>query len=187
MEPLRIQLSTPIQSVDLVNGRPADKTRQNTASNEALTQQLKKAASLCAALQNAVSQTEQLSKDIFVSHREQIVRLSIEIAARILARDVHQRNYDIESIVLQALQNFPAAQRMTIRLHPDDLAVWQDAVKKETLPSVENVLCIGDPSLQKAECVVETDQGVVEYLIEEQLKQVSAALLGAEAAVESVA
>ena len=183
MQPLKIKLDVPIQSVSLTNGRPA--ANPASGQTEALGQQIKKAASLCSALQSAMAQVEQLSRDVFVSHREQIVRLSIEIAAKILAKDIHQRSYEIEQIVLHALAQIPAAQRFTIRLHPEDLAVWQQAAAKDTLPSLENILCIGDPSIGRAECIVETDQGVVEYLIEEQLKQVATALMGAEAPVET--
>jgi flagellar biosynthesis/type III secretory pathway protein FliH len=185
MEPLRIQLTTPIGSVRVLSPKDIERTAQQAGQAEALRQEKEKAASLCAALQNAVAQVEQLSKDIFVSHREQIVRLSLEIAARILAKDIHQRQYDIETIILNALQTIPAAQRITLRLHPDDLAVWQAAVNHEGLTDPENILCIGDWSVGHAECVIETDQGVVEYLIEEQLKQVSAALLNAETSVET--
>lgn len=184
MQPLKIQLNTPIESVSMANGKPADRPKQTAGQTEVLGQQMKKAASLCTALQSAVAQVEQVSRDIFVSHREQIVRLSIEIAAKILARDIHQRNYDIEAIVLGALQNLPAAQRFTVRLHPDDLAVWNQGVKQGTIAGVDTLLCIADPAVHPAECIVETDQGVVEYLLEEQLRQVAIALLGTDACVE---
>jgi flagellar biosynthesis/type III secretory pathway protein FliH len=162
-----------------------EQAAEQTVQIQTLRQQAEKAASLCKALQKAVGQIEQISKDLFVSHRESIVRLSLEIAAKILAKDIHQRNYDMEAIVLQAMQNLPPAQRITLRLHPEDLAIWQEAAGHDQMTAPENILCIGDWSVGKAECIVETDQGVVEYLIEEQLKQVATALLGHETSMES--
>jgi flagellar biosynthesis/type III secretory pathway protein FliH len=74
---------------------------------------------------------------------------------------------------------------MTLRLNPDDLAAWQQAVQNQQAGDPDNICCIGDWSVGHAECIVETDQGVVEYLIQEQLKQVTAALLGSGTPVES--
>lgn len=185
MEPVKVQLKTAIGSVKLMSRQDVQQAAQQAADSQSLKQQADQAAALCKALQSAVAQVEQMSKDLFVSHRQQIVRLSVEIAARILAKEIGQRNYDIEGIVLQALQNLGPAQRITLRLNPDDLALWQEAATQGQMAAPENILCIGDWSIGRAECVVETDQGVVEYLIEEQLKHVSAALLGSETPVES--
>jgi len=185
MKPIRLQLDIPVGSVKMVDPKQAQEAAQKKAQAQSLTQQLDNVNALCTALQNAVAQVEQISKDIFVSHREQIVRLSIEIAARILAKDIHERHYDIESIVVQALQNVPSAQRVTVRLNPDDLSAWQEAVNNKQAHDPDNLCCIGDWSVGRAECIVETDQGVIEYLIQEQIKQVTAALLGSETPVES--
>jgi flagellar biosynthesis/type III secretory pathway protein FliH len=185
MNPIRLQLSIPVDSVKMVDPKEAQEAAQKKAMTDSLQQQLERVNALCAALQKAVAQVEQISKDIFVSHREQIVRLSIEIAAKILAKDIHERHYDMETIVLQALQSIPSAQRVTVRLNPDDLAAWQDAVNNKQAGDPENICCIGDWSVGHAECIVETDQGVIEYLIQEQIKQVTAALLGSETPVES--
>jgi flagellar biosynthesis/type III secretory pathway protein FliH len=74
---------------------------------------------------------------------------------------------------------------VTVRLNPDDLAVWQQAVDAQQTGDPENICCIGDWSVGRAECIVETDQGIIEYLIQEQIKQVTTALLGTETPVES--
>lgn len=185
MNPIKLQLNIPVGSVAMVDPKQAQAAAQKKAEAESLRQQIDRVNALCGALQKAVAQVEQISRDIFVSHREQIVRLSIEIAAKILARDIHERNYDMETIILQALQSIPSAQRVTVRLNPDDLAAWQNAVNSKQVSEPDNILCIGDWSVGHAECIVETDQGVVEYLIQEQLKQVTAALLGSETPVES--
>ncbi|MCE5187428.1 MAG: hypothetical protein LLF76_15010 [Planctomycetaceae bacterium] len=184
-QPLRLQLGSPIGSVKLLDRKELDRSAQAAERAKALKQQTEKISSLVAALQQAARQLEQMGRDIFVSHREQIVRLSVEIAARILAKDVQQRSYDIEAIILQALQGAPTAQKITIRLNPDDLTAWQQAASHEGLGEPENILCIGDWSVGSAECIIETDQGVVEYLIQEQLKLVAAALAAAETPVES--
>ena len=39
---------------------------------------------------------------------------------------------------------------------------------------------VGDAGIGPGQCVVETDKGMVEYFIEEHLKQVSEALMGAK-------
>jgi flagellar biosynthesis/type III secretory pathway protein FliH len=92
MNPIKLQLNIPVVSVSMVDSKQLQESAEKKAKTESLGRQLDHVNALCTALQSAVAQVEQVSKDIFVSHREQIVRLSIEIAAKILAKDIHERN-----------------------------------------------------------------------------------------------
>ncbi|MHC5145267.1 MAG: FliH/SctL family protein, partial [Planctomycetota bacterium] len=92
-------------------------------------------------------------------------------------KDQHERNYEIEKIISQALQTVPASRQTAIRLNPNDLKTMREMSDSNQFTVPEGVHFAGDASVGPAECIIETDHGVIEYLIEEHLKQVAGVLL----------
>ena len=176
MTTVSLQLNMPIQSARVINEEAKPSTDQTTPNAETLTRQSQQVDTLCNALQRAAENLERYTEELFLSHKEQIVRLSIEIASKILAKDQQTQNYEIEKIVSQALQTVPASRQTTIRLNPDDLKTIQQMIDANKFKAPEGVHFTGDASIGPAECMIETDHGVIEYLIEEHLKQVASAL-----------
>ena len=176
MATMSLQLNMPIQSARVVNERAEPSTDPTTPNADGLTQGSQQVGTLCHALQQAVENIERYTEELFLSHKEQIVRLSIEIASKILAKDQQEQNYDIEKIISQALQAVPASTQTTIRLNPNDLKITQKMIAANEFTAPEGVHFSGDASIGPAECMIETDHGVIEYLIEEHLKQVASAL-----------
>ena len=60
-----------------------------------------------------------------VEHRQAIAKLAVEIARKILAQKVKDGDYQIESIIQEALNNAPTRQDIVVRLNPQDLARCQ--------------------------------------------------------------
>ena len=175
MATMSLQLNMPIQSARVINEGEelSDQTAPNT---ETLIQESQKVGALCNALQQAAENLERYTEELFLSHKEQIVHLSIEIASKILAKDQHERNYEIEKIVSQALQTVPTSKKTMVRLNPNDLKTMQQMTDANQFTTPEGVHFTGDVSIGPAECIIETDHGVIEYLIEEHLKQVASVL-----------
>ncbi|MHC5083147.1 MAG: FliH/SctL family protein [Planctomycetota bacterium] len=184
MTPVTLEMNTPILSVQMMDADQAQQAAQKKQTSQQLLQERQRIGQLANALDKAISSFNQLNEEILMSHKEQIVRLSVDIASRILAKDVSQRNYEIEKIITEALQTVPASQQITIRMNPDDLKAWQEAVNEDKVKAPENAQFIGDWGINNAECIVETDSGIVEYLIDEHLKQIASALTGPEVATE---
>ncbi len=171
-----LQLNTPISSVKIMNEEEDAQAAREGLTSKELEQEKQRMGSLCNALQQTVACFEEFNEKLFLSHKEQIVRLSVEIAARILAKDIHERNYEIEKIVSQALQTVPASKQIMIRLNPDDLKTMREMIDANEFTTPEGVRFTGNVSVGPAECMIETDHGVIEYLIEEHLKQVAGVL-----------
>lgn len=173
-----VQLTTdsPISSVTLVDSpKPSAKTSVPSARTEAELQKVRQAAG---ALEKAAADIQAYGRQLFTSHREQLVRLSIEIAAKILAKDIHERNYDIEKILIQALEEVPKGQPVTVKLNPDDLKTYQQTLKQEPRQLEDHLHLASDWTVGPGQCIVETEQGVIEWIIEDHLKRISSALLG---------
>ncbi|MHC4291155.1 MAG: FliH/SctL family protein [Planctomycetota bacterium] len=177
MTAVSLQLNMPIQSARVINEETDPSTNQMNPNTGGLSQEPGQVDALCNALQQAAENLERYTEELFLSHKEQIVRLSIEIASKILAKDRHERNYEIEKIILQALQTVPPSKQTLIRLNPDDLKTMRQMSDSNQFTVPEGVHFSGDSSVGLAECIIETDHGVIEYLIEEHLKQVAGVLL----------
>ena len=54
------------------------------------------------------------------------------------------------------------------------LCLWQVEHRRQTLRRVLGI--VDDPGVGPAECIVESDEGVVEHLIDDHLKQIEAVL-----------
>jgi len=177
MTAMSLQLTMPIQSARIIQENTERDTDPAVPAAETQTHDTQEMEKLCNILQQAAETLERYTEELFLSHKEQIVRLSIEIASKILAKDRDEGNYDIEKIVLQALQKVPASKQITIRLNPNDLKTMRQLTDANRFTAPEGIRFAGDASVGTAECIVETDHGVIDYLIEEHLKQVAGALL----------
>ena len=107
-----------------------------------------------------------------VEHRQAIAKLAVEIARKILAQKVKDGDYQIESIIQEALNNAPTRQDIVVRLNPQDLARCQQ-MQQQGDGAVAGVKFVADPGIGPAQCVVETPKGKVESLIDEHLEQVA--------------
>lgn len=184
MKSVSVKFDKPIDSVILIDEHavlehPDDRRCQE---NELQTQQLN---TLCKALEQVIRAGEQSYENLFVSQKEKIIRLSIEIASKILARDIHNGEYEIEKILMEAIEPIPVSTHMIVRLHPTDLETMRQAVKTNSIDIPEKIQFIDDPTIGPAECIVESDQSVIEYLIEEHLKQIETVLTETPQSAES--
>jgi flagellar biosynthesis/type III secretory pathway protein FliH len=113
-----------------------------------------------------------------VEYRQHIAKLAVEIARKILVQKVKEDDYQIESIVTEALKNAPTRQEIVIRLNPKDLARYQQ-IQEAGGAATDSVKFVADATIGPAECVVETPKGKIESLINEHLEQVERALVKA--------
>lgn len=130
------------------------------------------------ALQDAVGKLNDFYDGAFVEHKEDIARLAVEIARKILVGKVEDGDYEIESIVKEAISNAPARVDIVVHLNPDDLAQYEQLREEEPSGSLVGVKFVADASIGRAECVLETSKGIIESLIEQHLEQVGKALKG---------
>lgn len=146
----------------------------------------------CQALQDAAKKVTDFQENIFRQARAQIAKLSVEIAAKILRREIQKQNYDIEAMVSQALENSPTCEGVVVHLNPDDLACVQKTIKpgSDAGPDsaseepgkwspLENVNLVADLNIKPAECLLETPQGMIESFIDAQLQQIAEVLKNA--------
>ena len=134
----------------------------------------------CQTLDSLASKLEQLQTEMIQSHREQIARLAVEIARKILVQKVKDRDYEIEAIVQEALANSPTPQGIVVHLHPDDLPTCQQVQQDRPDGPFAHVELVANHSVGRAECMLETPKGMIKSFIDEQLETIAQALVKAQ-------
>lgn len=120
-----------------------------------------------------------IRKDIITKSEEQIVKLSIAIAEKIINQEVVSRKEIILGVLKGALKNISETDGMKIRVNPHDFRYIME-VKKDFLQSfdgIRNLIFEEDISVKRGGAVVETMFGEVDARLENQLKEIKTAML----------
>jgi flagellar biosynthesis/type III secretory pathway protein FliH len=132
------------------------------------------------ALNDAVAKLNNFYETVFAEQKEEITKLSMEIARKVLMQKVEDGDYKIESIIKEALNNAPTRQDVVVHLNPEDLADCQKALGETSDSDLAGVKLVSDSKIGRAECLLESPKGIVESLINEHLDRISKALKKAE-------
>ncbi len=127
-------------------------------------------------LNDIVEKLNEFRGKMFAAHKEEIAHLSVEIARKILMYKVENGDYEIESIIKEALENAPGREELTVHLHPDDLEKCQKAQEDELRGVLAGVKLVSDSNIGRAECLIESPKGIVKSLIDENLERIAGAL-----------
>jgi len=132
------------------------------------------------ALKGLVDKLTQFYDRLFAEHREEIAKLSVEIARKILMQKVEEGDYEIESIVKEALKNAPTRQDVVVHLNPEDLVQYQKLQQDAGGGALAGIKFVSDPDIGRAECLLESPKGIIKSLIDEHLERIAKALNKAE-------
>ena len=153
-----------------------DNTEQIPIQEQGL--EAKKAVFLqaCQALNEMIARLNQFCEKLYVEHREEIARLSVEIARKILMQKVENGDYEIESIIKEALKNAPSSKDVIVHLNPEDLEKCQKAQQDEPGGVLTGIELTADPNIGRAECLLENPKGIIKSMIDDNLERICEAL-----------
>ena len=152
----------------------SEQTAAARRAQQAAEQERQAAARARLALEHALAEVEKLQSRIVAEAESQLVDLSVQIAAKVLAQEIQAERHDVERIVREALKHVPMGRQATVYLHPADLA------RCEAPAEAGKTTLVADGDLQPGECRVECEDGVVESRIDPQLRDIHRALKGVE-------
>lgn len=98
-----------------------------------------------------------------------LLRLVLAMTRQIVGQEISTNPQIIETTLAQALQHLHLATRITVRLHPDDLAHLQAHPEALGLHPAELDL-VADPQVERGGCWLESDRGGIDCTIETQLR-----------------
>ncbi len=130
----------------------------------------------CQILDGVITRLNQFCDKLYVEHGEEIAKLSVEIARKILMQKVEDGDYEIESIIKEALKNAPSSQDVIVHLNPEDLEKCQKAQQDGPGCALTGIKLIPDPNIGRAECLLESPKGIIKSLIDDNLERISKAI-----------
>jgi len=107
---------------------------------------------------------------------EQVVRLTLAIARKILHREAQVDPLLLTGILRVALEKIGSNTNTRLRANPSDIRVWRGyfAQARENFPTPE---LIEDAEIQPGRCILETELGTTEIGLETQLKEIEQGFL----------
>jgi flagellar assembly protein FliH len=119
-----------------------------------------------------------LRKQILANMDREVVRLTLEIAKKVIKREVTIDEELILTMVKVALNRLSEQTAATIRLNPRD---YHTMMAQQSSRSVlgsgnEGIKMMEDPLISRGGCLIETESGIIDSRIEEQLKEIERGL-----------
>ncbi len=127
----------------------------------------------------AVMSALQAHDKLLGDSEEQLLRLAVHIAEKIIGEQIRSHPETIVDIVREALKSVRQERSLTIQVNPEHLEIV-----RQRLARLEEIVGIGrqiqivpNPSLGAGGCIVESELGVIDARLETQLKCLEEALL----------
>jgi flagellar assembly protein FliH len=136
-------------------------------------------AGICSALAEAVSIVSRLRERIVKESEEELLKLSLLVAKKIIRQEIKQDMQVMTQMVSETLKEFPEQHDIVVCLHPDDYRVISSN-RELFLAGVGNdrhVTFKPDEALTSGGCVVESSTGMIDARIEAQLDEIYRSLI----------
>ena len=143
------------------------------------------AAGMLARLTATIDEVSALRTGLLAQTEQDIVRLAIAIAERIVRREVRADPQLLVSVARAAAKQLGDKAIATIRLQPDDYA--KAVAQHESTPESGPIRLAADLSLPPGGCVVQSTFGQIDVSFETQIREVLRELLGDEAGTTNAA
>lgn len=133
------------------------------------------AAGLRRQLAETIAELSELREQMATYGEHEMVQLAVEIAKKIVRREVTVDREIVISLARVALSRLHNRALASIRLHPDDYQYL--AAHRDKLGTGSTVKLIEDASISRGGCLIETDFGDVDARIEQQFSEIERGFL----------
>lgn len=117
-----------------------------------------------------IAEFEKTQKDYFGRVELEVVQLALAIAGKILHREAQVDPMLLAAIVHLALGQLKEGSSVKIRVRPEQASKWREYIV--SLAMHLQVKVVEDIDLERGDCVLETELGMVNFSLDAQLKEV---------------
>jgi flagellar assembly protein FliH len=103
-----------------------------------------------------------------------VVKLSIEIARRILRRELTIDPSAIEGLIKVALEKLEGQEIYRLRVHPDHEKIVRECIERQG--NIGQIEIVGDPTQQRGDALFEIGRGTLDASIDTQLREIEQGL-----------
>lgn len=118
----------------------------------------------------AVAELARLRERLRRETEEDLVRLAVAIARRILRREISTDPQAILGLVKAAFERIDEREVLRLRAHPEDARTLEASFADLGLP--ERIEVVADKKLERGALVVETERGELDASVETQLEEI---------------
>lgn len=128
--------------------------------------------------ETVLAKAEEERQKIIQGTEEEIVLLALDIAKKIIKKEIELGSSVIREITQQAIKKATHREKVIIRVNAVDLEYVEKerGILREKSGS-SDLIILPDPTVEPGGCVLETDLGTVDARIDTQLTQIREALL----------
>jgi flagellar biosynthesis/type III secretory pathway protein FliH len=138
-------------------------------------------ADAMAALEAALSQLH-AHEDRWLSHlQENVAVLAVGVARHVIGREIGTDDTLVQARVAAAMAEFPLHEALTLRVHPDDLALLKMAFDLEHARDARTLRWTADERVARGGCLVEGRERIVDGRVDTALERVYRQLSGQHA------
>ncbi len=125
------------------------------------------------ALTAALEELNALRADILHKSKEDMVRLIMGVAERVVQIEVRVKEEIITKTVLRALNAAVQSEEYTLKVHPEDLELVKanKPLFMARIKGLERIHCLADESVARGGCLAESRYGDVDATLETQLQE----------------
>jgi len=119
--------------------------------------------------------------EFWISTEQELLKLSVDIARKIVHREINENQESVLSTVKIALYQLRDRQSLKLRVNPAEYELLREH-KEEIMSSCDGMRSLEileDRRVEQGGCLIESDSGSLDARIETQLKEVERALLEA--------
>jgi len=130
-------------------------------------------------VQAMLSGFAQQRRELLVELQPYVVRIAVEVARRIVRRELSADPGLVARTVESALEQMMSASQITVRVHPLDAQLLRSTISEiVTAPDqAEAIEILPDGAIEPGGCVVESDRGIVDARLRTQFEEMQAQLL----------
>ena len=124
----------------------------------------------------SAAQSLQAERDRWLIRWEQTaIRVGVAIAEKLVKTQIATRAELASGMIADALRLAAGQPRVTVHLHPDDLAAWGDQGPRivESLTACADSTLIADPLVSRGGCRIETTHGEIDARVETMLERLA--------------
>ena len=112
---------------------------------------------------------------LFTQVEQQVVKLAIQVAKKIVHREIQADRDIIQTLVRVALGHVAEKSAVTIHLNPTDYNYLLEQHTDMSQTEGRDISLLADKSIERGGCLIKTDSGDIDARIEEQFREVESA------------
>jgi flagellar assembly protein FliH len=134
----------------------------------------KKMQALGADLSAVIESVADFRKELVEQYETELLDLVLAICRKIIYCEISVNHQVIQETVRHILDDAPAGQPVTVRLHPKDMAAVEKLISSTEVSATDmnRVSMVSDTSVSRGGCRLETPHGDMDATIETRLKNV---------------